>query len=656
MPITIQRNLAGEEDLLLGVGTEDQTRDGASVTITKLNADNIPYDGSDSIKDAIDATSGDMTKAVYDTNDDGTVDDSTLLEGTSKANILARANHTGTQTASTISDFDTEVGNNSAVALNTAKDTNVSTDLAYSSDATTSTISSSDGNNAVITAATDSVAGVMVAADKVILDALDTNVEVVQTQLSTKNGFDRSDFNSLGVTEFCVSASGGIVGQYKNVAGVMTYTELTTQTEFAAGTAYATALADRTVVIYPHADGGAEFSFYLAGTKYTETTLHSVAHADTSGTHWFYMDESTHALTTSLTPPSDMIENCAITNIVYYNATYSTEILFANEQHGIAMDGVTHKYLHLNIGALYTSGLGINGLSSNGETYTSTDSGWIADEDISQYMASQTNAPFWYKEGATGVWTSTTASLKLAYDTNGDGSGDTYYNDWSGSAWQLSSYGSANDYSLVHFFTSNDGRYPMVKVVGEEKYLTRATARAGAETEIASLTLAGLPTPEIVKCYSMIVDGDGELQILEDGSLYIDWREAKAAGAGGSGGSTTLHADLTDTDTEGHPASAIVNTPSGNLASTDVQDALNELQTDVDTRIKTADIVDTLVSTSTTTPLSANQGKELQDDKVSSDPSGVTGADQVTNMMSLTQAEYDAIGSPDSSTFYIITD
>jgi hypothetical protein len=39
----------------------------------------------------------------------------------SDATLLARANHTGTQTASTISDFDTEVANNSAVAANTAK-------------------------------------------------------------------------------------------------------------------------------------------------------------------------------------------------------------------------------------------------------------------------------------------------------------------------------------------------------------------------------------------------------------------------------------------------------------------------------------------------------------------------------------------------------
>jgi len=43
-------------------------------------------------------------------------------------------------------------------------------------------------------------------------------------------------------------------------------------------------------------------------------------------------------------------------------------------------------------------------------------------------------------------------------------------------------------------------------------------------------------------------------------------------------------------------------------------------------------------------------------DKVSSDPAGVTGADAVTNMMTLTQSEYDAIGTPDAATFYIITD
>lgn len=40
---------------------------------------------------------------------------------------------------------------------------------------------------------------------------------------------------------------------------------------------------------------------------------------------------------------------------------------------------------------------------------------------------------------------------------------------------------------------------------------------------------------------------------------------------------------------------------------------------------------------------------------IDSDPSAVTGADQVTNVMSLTTAEYNAI-TPNVSTLYIITD
>lgn len=40
---------------------------------------------------------------------------------------------------------------------------------------------------------------------------------------------------------------------------------------------------------------------------------------------------------------------------------------------------------------------------------------------------------------------------------------------------------------------------------------------------------------------------------------------------------------------------------------------------------------------------------------VESDTTGVTGADAITNIMSLTQAEYDAIVSPSASTLYVVT-
>jgi hypothetical protein len=52
-------------------------------------------------------------------------------------------------------------------------------------------------------------------------------------------------------------------------------------------------------------------------------------------------------------------------------------------------------------------------------------------------------------------------------------------------------------------------------------------------------------------------------------------------------------------------------------------------------------------------------GKEVADAidaGVKSDTTGIAGADQVTNMISLTQAEYDAIVTKNPSTFYLITD
>jgi hypothetical protein len=62
-----------------------------------------------------------MLKATYDINNDGIVDNSDKLDNQDGSYYLDRTNHTGTQTVSTISDFDTEVSNNPDVVANTAK-------------------------------------------------------------------------------------------------------------------------------------------------------------------------------------------------------------------------------------------------------------------------------------------------------------------------------------------------------------------------------------------------------------------------------------------------------------------------------------------------------------------------------------------------------
>lgn len=63
--------------------------------------------GSVTDTDLVKIGTGDMNTADYDTDGDNVVNDSELLNGQSSAYHLNRTNHTGTQLASTISDFDT---------------------------------------------------------------------------------------------------------------------------------------------------------------------------------------------------------------------------------------------------------------------------------------------------------------------------------------------------------------------------------------------------------------------------------------------------------------------------------------------------------------------------------------------------------------------
>ena len=87
-----------------------------SVTFAKIEeipANTILGNNTGSSSDIIELSVA-QTQALLNVADGATANDS-------DANLKNRANHTGTQTASTISDFDTEVANNTAVAANTAK-------------------------------------------------------------------------------------------------------------------------------------------------------------------------------------------------------------------------------------------------------------------------------------------------------------------------------------------------------------------------------------------------------------------------------------------------------------------------------------------------------------------------------------------------------
>jgi len=119
----------------------------------------------------------------------------------------SRANHTGTQTASTISDFDTEVANNSAVTANTAK-------VSYTDAAKVATIET----NADVTDTTN------VTAAGALMDSEVTNLAQVKA-------FDTTDYVTPTGTETLTNKT-------------LTDTKIETSINAQTGTTYTLVLAD----------------------------------------------------------------------------------------------------------------------------------------------------------------------------------------------------------------------------------------------------------------------------------------------------------------------------------------------------------------------------------------------------------------------------
>jgi len=303
---------------------------------------------------------------------------------------------------------------------------------------------------------------------------------------------------------------------------------------------------------------GASFDVYVKGNKYTKTA-ESIVLSNTSGNHYIYYNAAGVLSETSIFDPS-IFENNALVSIIYWNTDTNFYSYFADERHGLVMDGATHGYLHTVFGARYLNGLALQGFTVDGDGNADisaefqADSGKIRDEDILVELPLTSNIPVLYREGT--LWRKKSADpYPVIYNGSvaGYSSARLAFNEFTGGAWQLTQV-TDGDFVLCHVFATNDIETPFVAIAGINQYANIPAARAGAESEISSLS--GLPFAEFVAIGTVIYQTDSaytntpkaRVRSAAAGETYVDFRGEQLYTPSGVATSHSLLSNLSSDD------------------------------------------------------------------------------------------------------------
>lgn len=343
----------------------------------------------------------------------------------------------------------------------------------------------------------------------------------------------------------------------------------------------------RTVTITPTAS---DFDIYVSSERYTFTGAQSIVHSATGASHFIYFDAS-GVLTTS-TSPWDLLLHVPVC-FVFQDVTNGRRIPF-DERHHAGRDLYWHRNQHAAEGTKVTSGFAASGYTlsngaSDGVLQVAIATGRVEDEDIridTQALAAAGPYNLLYRSGASGDWIITrTSTLPFFYSGN-----HLQYNQNTGATWQLTNVTEDNFvnywvFALTALPTTDITPTPsstqqIVIIAGQVIYSTEAAANAES---VASLAYGSVPFQEMAPLYQMTF----RFNASNPGAYSNTARTAltrivRIVGtfASISAAAQTDHGALTGLTDQDHPASAIIFTPSGNIAATDVQAAIAELDSE----------------------------------------------------------------------------
>jgi hypothetical protein len=301
---------------------------------------------------------------------------------------------------------------------------------------------------------------------------------------------------------------------------------------------------------------GASFDFYVKGQKFTKSTAQTVTIPNLAGTHYIYFDSAGTLNSTQAFSSSLITDNAFVSNI-YWNTDTQLHTYFAEERHGLVMDGETHAYLHTAFGARYISGLALQNFTigngnSDADAQWTVDSGSIRDEDLLLSSVAQAQIPILYRQGQ--YWRKKTAdAFPMIYNGTAGYTGTRpAYNQYTGGAWQLTEMPNTS-FILMHFFATNDIENPVIGIPGTSYYNNLSAARTGAIDDISNLS--GLPFAEFVAIGSVIIQSNNYSNIprarvvrTDTGANYVDFRGTQPYAPAGQASDHGLLSGLTDDD------------------------------------------------------------------------------------------------------------
>ena len=311
---------------------------------------------------------------------------------------------------------------------------------------------------------------------------------------------------------------------------------------------------------------------YRHGTQYILNGAYTKVITDTEGMHHIYYNPLTNVLAELAAFDAEtLLKDNIYVAAIYWDATNNKHIYMGDERHSIMWDWSLHAYHHITEGTRYVSGLGLYGITADGDGDSaatcifSIGSGIIWDEDLAHSSGEMVDAyvPVYYRSGIDGDWR---IQEPLSYPAIRYSAGNTRiaWNEFTGGAWQQTETSNTN-FTLSHIFATNDPRRSVIAIQGQAEYATLLAARTGATEEIYNLSIGSMPFAEFIPIASLIWQTDtaydnaarGRLRTTDTGDDWIDHRQTKGISTGGA--SINDHGNLSGLSDDDHAQYAPLN-------------------------------------------------------------------------------------------------